>query len=192
VIDAAAALGDAVTEAKARFYLANIAPTESLSMFERAIAAAQSAGAISVELSARQVYADALFQCGRRAEAEREMEAVGAQAKHRRMRQLSAMVEIQLACWRLWDDDVEGAAVHCGRAADQGAGEGSVLERSMLAAIEAAVAGARDDRQTTERALARLAKERGELDEPDLHKVLAWAAEHASPTLAPAFAALVA
>jgi len=188
VIEAAVELGDAVTEAKACFYLANMAPTESLDLFVRAIETAQRAGAVSVELSARQVFADALFRLGRRDDAEREMKSVAAQAQHRRLRQLSSMVQIQLACWRLWDDDVEGAERHCARAREHGAAEGSVLERSMVAAIAAATAGARGNAEATDVALANLEAERGELDEPDLHRVLAWAAEHAAPALAPRFA----
>lgn len=187
VIEAAEALGDAVTEAKACFYLANLAPTESLDLFVRAIEIAQGAGAVSVELSARQVFADALFQLGRREDAEREMKSVAAQARHRRLRQLSSMVQIQLACWRLWDDDVEGAERHCRRARDHGAAKGSTLERSMVAAIAAATAASRGDQSGVDAALAILEAERGELDEPDLHRVLAWAAEHASPSLAPRF-----
>jgi len=83
---------------------------------------------------------------------------------------------------------VEGAERHCARACEHGAAEGSVLERSMVAAIAAATAGARGNAEATDVALANLEAERGELDEPDLHRVLAWAAEHAAPALAPRFA----
>ena len=41
-----------------------------------------------------------------------------------------------------------------------------------------------------QQALDRLDEERGELDEPDLHRVLAWAAAHAPEALVPRFRAV--
>ncbi|MEM1031533.1 MAG: protein kinase [Myxococcota bacterium] len=188
VIREASVRHDAVTEAKARFYLANLAPTESLPMFERAIETAQRAGAIAVELSARQVYADALYRIGRRDEARDALDRVAAQAQHRRLRQLASMVAIQRACWGLEEGDVDRAANETRQAIAEGAQGGSNLERAMVAALDAAIAGARGDRKGVVDALARLAQHRGQVREPDLQRVLSWATDHAASSLQPLFA----
>lgn len=182
----ARARGDLVTEARATTHLGNLAPTESLPLFERAIELAQRAGARLAELTARQVYADALYGVGETTRAFAEMQTVVSHARTLGLRPYLSIFEIQLACWALKEGDVDRAAHHLAEAVDAGCEDGSVAERCMCAALGAAVATLRGETASALGALSRLAEVRGEYDEPELREVLEAARPHAEGALAAA------
>ncbi len=183
----ARARGDGAVEAKALMHLANMAPTESLALFERALEAAMEVGARRGELAIRQVYADALYLVGRRSEAAEQMRAVGAQARALGLRQHLSIAEIQLACWSLREGDALRAAAHVAEASSAGAEAGSRVERCMTAALRASVAALRDQPEAAAAGLARLEAVRADYDEDELREVLALGRAAARGELANAF-----
>lgn len=180
-------IGDGATEARALMHLANMAPSESLPLFERALDAAMRAGALRGELSIRQVYADALYLTGDRERATSEMGVVGALARERGWRQLVSIAEIQLAVWALREGDAERAAAHEVALLEAGAGDGSRVERCMASGIGAAVAALRGETARATVALEALAAARGDYDEDELREVLAIGRDASEDDLAARF-----
>lgn len=187
-VDLARARGDLGTEARALLHLGNLAPVESLALFDRAVTIAREAADSRTELSTMQVRADALFQLGDRGRATAEMREVAERARSLGFRPLIGIVEIQLACWALWNDDATTARAHVTAAEAAGTREGSVVARCMTAALAAAVAAIHGDTAGAQRELSLLAAARGSYDEDELRRVLQVGARHARGALAQAFA----
>ena len=101
--------GDRSSEAIALRIMSGLEePAVALGLVERSIELCRSAGALRIELTAKQVWVDLLWKSGARADARRESRELADEAARRRLRQTVSLVELQGAEWaaneRDWSD----------------------------------------------------------------------------------------
>jgi hypothetical protein len=159
-----ASQGDRIGEAHALRSLTHITedPAEALAWSERSVALAREAGALRGEIVGKQVWIDMLRRAGQRETARRVAIALTAQAARRAMRQMVALLELQVAAWAALESDWADAEAHRERAFAWGAATGADVERTALAAVDLLVhvgrggeAAAIDDFEALEKLRAR-------------------------------------
>lgn len=141
ILEEAAALahdaGDRVAESLALRTLTHISDAKTaLSLVERAIELARAAGALRVELTAKQVWVDALWRAGDHEQARREARALGEEAGRRALRQTASLLALQSGAWALLEDDFDEARAQRDTAARWGASKGAIVERMVLLALD--------------------------------------------------------
>jgi serine/threonine protein kinase len=149
----------------------------------RAADIARAAGALRVELMAKQCWIDALWASGEHSRAIEEATALSAQAARRALRQTVSLVELQAACWAVEDDDWDAASRHRAAAAQWGASSGAVPERATLAALDLLLALVRGEANVAG-AADRVVAEGTGYNEQMFRDLVARAADLAPPTLA--------
>ncbi|MFO0552613.1 MAG: hypothetical protein U0271_29755 [Polyangiaceae bacterium] len=115
-------------------------PTRMEALSRRAVEMAIEAGALRIELLARQVWIEALFRLGDRARASLETEVLSAAAQRRGLRQTVSMVEGVAACWAVLESDWDAAKKHADVCAAWGSRQGAAPERATIAALDLALA----------------------------------------------------
>ncbi len=138
--------GDRATEAQVLVAKAALEEPEAMERHaQRAVEMAAAAGALRIELLARQTWVEGLFRKGDRERAQRETRELSMAAQRRGLRQTVSMVEGVAACWALLEGDFEQAALHHAKVVEWGGAAGAAPERATLAAIELSLALQRGD-----------------------------------------------
>ncbi len=158
-------------------------PPAALAFAERAVEQARAAGALRIELVAKQVRVDMLWQTGARDAARREAGELSAEAGRRGLRQTVSLLELQCAGWAAGASDWDDARAHRDAAARSGAASGSVAERLVLAALDVVLARAAGDFPAAEAALVPIEVGEPRLDDATFRDLLALAATLAPPAL---------
>lgn len=165
-------------------------PSTAQQMVSSAVELARAAGALQIELQARQVWVDALWDAGERMRARQEAAALSAEAARRMLRQTVSLVELQAAIWAVAEDDWSAAAEHRQRAGAWGATGGAIVERAVSAALDLVLALARGDEAGAAVALARVRSEGRGFSEAGFRNLLGKARRIASPAFEHEIAAL--
>jgi serine/threonine protein kinase len=137
VLEVARAAGNRAIEAQACIPRSALEPPAAQEpLLRAAIEMAHSAGALRVELMAKQVWTDSLWKVGLRGQARAVAAQVSREASRRSMRQTVSIVELQAACWAVDEDDWEAVRTHRATAAEWGAATGAVPERAFISALD--------------------------------------------------------
>lgn len=137
-----------------------------------AVEMAREAGAVRIELLARQAWTEALFRIGQRERALRETKALSAAAQRCSLRQIASLAEGVAACWAVMADDWTTAMDHRRVAEQWGASTGAIPERATAAAIDLALALAQHDGIAAESAIEVLLREGRTYAEPHFCEVV--------------------
>jgi hypothetical protein len=148
------------------------APKEMEAISRAAVEMAREAGALRIELMARQAWTEALFRNGERGRARIETRALSAAAQRRGLRQTVSMVEGVAACWAVLDGAWNDAEAHREVAEKWGASTGAAPERATAAAIDVALALTNNDDARLEKALEVLLREGRTYREPHFQEVI--------------------
>jgi hypothetical protein len=144
----------------------------------------RAAGAMRIELMARQLWADALWGVDLRDDARREARVVSREAGRRSLRQIASMVELQCACWAAEEGDWPLVATHRQASERWGASNGAVSERAFAAALDLLLALSRDDHVSAIEAFDRIQCQAPGYQEPTFVDLLHRAAAMAHPEFA--------
>ena len=175
---------DRVTESMALRTLTAVADTGTArGLAERAIELARAAGALRIELVARQVWVDVLWRTGARDEARREAQTLSVEAARRGLRQTVSLLNLQSAAWAALDGHWADARADHAQATKWGAATGAVTERLVLRGLDLVLALSDGDEPNAARAVDALALESGGYDESPFRELMVAAAGMASPPL---------
>ena len=167
------AAGDRVGESMALRTLTYVAtPEAARGLAERAIELSRAAGALRLELVAKQVWVDLLWRTGAREDARREAAALSGEASRRDLRQTVSLLELQCAAWASFESDWDAARTHREAAGRAGAGAGAIVERMLLFAVELNLALAARDEAAARRALDAIEQASGTYDEDTFRDLL--------------------
>ena len=150
-----------------------------------AIEVVRSAGALRIEMMARQMWIGALWEIGQRDRARAEAAIVSAEAKRRGLRQTASIVALQAACWAVEEDDWDRADQYRCAAVAAGALTGAIPERALSAALSLILALARGHEPAAVEALDPLLRSGRGYGESTFRELVARAAAMAPPALAP-------
>jgi hypothetical protein len=156
-------------------------PTQQDQLLRSAIEMARAAGALRIELMARQMWVDVLWRMGERERARIEASSVSNEAERRSLRQTVSILELQAACWAAEEDDWERLRLHRKRASAWGAEAGAVPERAFAAALDLVLAFADGDEPRAQEAIEKLQCEGRGYDEPTFRELITKAATLAPP-----------
>ncbi len=156
-------------------------PARMEELSRAAVEMAREAGALRMEILARQVWAEALFRRGDRELARAQSVEISAIAQRRGLRQTVSMVEGVAACWAALDSNWEAVERHRVVAEKWGAATGAAPERATIAAIEVALAMAKKDDVATNAALEVLVREGKTYREPHFLEIVRMLLSTASP-----------
>jgi eukaryotic-like serine/threonine-protein kinase len=178
------AAGDRVAESLALRTLTHIEPTEAaLALAEQSIELARSAGALRLELTAKQAWVDILWRSGAHDRAREEARELVEEAARRQLRQTVSLLELQSAAWAAEEGDWADARLHRDAAATWGADEGAMVERMALRALDVALAvGARDEPAALA-AIDEFERSRAGFVDPTIREILAMVISIAPPSL---------
>ncbi len=118
---------------------------QGLHLIERAIVAARAAGSVVTELEARASALDRYWAAARD-RGRREARSLVHDASARGLRQLVVIAELAQAEWAILEGELDQAAERRDGAERFGASRGAVVERALLAAVDAALHASRGDR----------------------------------------------
>ena len=180
--------GNRATEAQILMTKSAMEEPESMEVLSRAaVAMARDAGALRIEISARQIWAESLHRVGQREEARRQNTELSSIAQRRGLRQIVSMVEGVAACWAVLEEDWETAERHRAVAVSWGAATGATPERATLAAVDLSLAIARGDEVAIDASVEVLVREGKTYREPHfldiVRRLLATAPARTTPTL---------
>jgi serine/threonine-protein kinase len=179
------AAGDRSTESIALRSLATMVDVDSaLELAERAIELARSAGALRLELAAKQAWVDILWRVGAHDKARKEASDLADEAARRRLRQTVSLLELQSATWATSKRDWIDARAHRDAAAKWGAAAGALVERVVLAALDVVLAVESGDENRSFDSIDAFEKARGGFADPTIGEIFATAAEIAPPSIA--------
>ena len=177
--------GDRVGEAHALLTLAHIESGETaLGVIWRSIQQARGAGALRVELIAKQVWVHLLWCAGARDDARREARALVAEASRRSLRQTVSILELQSAGWAATEEQWPLVREHRDAAERWGAANGAIAERVNLLAIDLLLSLQQGDEAAAEVLVSTFEQTRGSYDDPGLRELIERAQSFASPAIA--------
>ncbi len=175
-ISLAETVGERVGQAQALLTLAHIEKGDrAMTTVERSIGIAAAAGALRVELIAKQVEVHLLWQAGARDAAKKQARALAVEAARRSLRQTVAIVALQQAGWAVEEANLGAALEHRNEAARWGAAKGAVPERATLLALDVVLALGAGQEGSAEAHLAELEAVRGGFMDGSLRELLARA-----------------
>ena len=166
------------------------APADSMPR-RSAIELARSAGALRLELGAKQNWVDILWRAGDNAKARREAALLAEEAGRRRLRQTVSLLELQSAAWAASERDWVDARVHRDAAMSWGADGGALVERAVLAALDLVLTCAQGEDAQSLAAINAFEEARSGCADPTIGEILAVAAAIASPRVAARLAPLL-
>jgi len=165
--------GDRATEARILIAKSGLEePVAMQALCRTAVEMAREAGALRIEIAARQVWIEALFRVGDRDIAHRQTAELSTVAQRRGLRQIVSMVEGVAACWAVLEDDWDNAERHRKVAVTWGASTGAMPERATLAAIDVALALAHGDDVAAATSLQVLVREGSTYSEPHFQEII--------------------
>jgi hypothetical protein len=168
--------GDRAGHAQALFTLAHLEPKEqALTTLEKSLTLARAAGALRVELIAKQVEVHLLWQAGARDAAREGARALSEEAARRSLRQTVSILALQRGSWSYEESDLEGVREAREEAAHWGAATGPIPERATLLGLDVALALAIADEPRAEALLEELERVRGTFLDGTLRGILARA-----------------
>jgi hypothetical protein len=176
--------GDRSSEAIALRIMSGLEePAVALGLVERSIELCRSAGALRIELTAKQVWVDLLWKSGARADARRESRELADEAARRRLRQTVSLVELQGAEWAANERDWSDTRARRDAAAAWGARSGAMAEQVWLAIFDVLLALVSGDVDAAEKAVTALELIRRGYNDESIGKLLTDAAEMAPTPL---------
>ena len=179
------AAGDRGTESIALRSLATIVEVNAaLALAEQAIELARSAGALRLELAAKQAWVDILWRVGDHDKAREEAGALAEEAGRRRLRQTVSLLGLQSAIWATSKRDWLDARAHRNAAAKWGAAKGALVERAVLAALDVLLAVQTGDEPRSLASIDAFEQARGGFADPTIGELFTLAAEIAPPSVA--------
>jgi serine/threonine protein kinase len=179
------AAGDRSTESIALRSLATIVDVEvALDLAERAIELARSAGALRLELAAKQAWVDILWRVGSHDRARKEAADLSEEAARRRLRQTVSLLELQSATWATSKREWSHVRAHRDAAAKWGAAAGALVERVVLAALDVVLAVESGDESRSFDSIDAFESARGGFADPTIGEIFATAADIAPPSVA--------
>jgi hypothetical protein len=179
------------TEAQALLQCSSLEPVPAREQLLRsAIDMARAAGALRIELMARQLWVDALWKLGEHERARQQAAWVSAEAARRSLRQTVSIVELQAACWAVEQQDWARASEHRAVAIRWGALTGAVPERAFAWALELVLAITSNEQERAARAVQRLQCEAPGYGDHTFRDLIACAESAASAQLAGSIAEL--
>lgn len=165
--------GNRATEAQILMMKSGLEQPDRMEALSRAaVEMAREAGALRIELLARQAWTEALFRVGQRERARVETEALSLAAQRRGLRQTVSLAEGVAACWAVQAEDWSLAAKHRLVAESWGASTGATPERATAAAIDLALAIVRRDDVAVNAAAEVLLREGRTYTEPHFQEIV--------------------
>lgn len=158
-------------------------PEQGEALSRAAVEMARDAGALRIELLARQAWSEALFRVGKRELAWKEAEEVSLAAQRRGLRQTVSLAACHAACWAVLEGDWATAERHRKVAVEWGAAAGATPERAMAAALDVALALERGDNVACESALEVLLREGRTYTEPHFQELIKHLMRTATPQI---------
>jgi hypothetical protein len=178
-------IGDRSSEAQALLYLSEFeTPAAKERMLRELTEMCRAAGALRLELMARQLWVDALWAVDLRAQARSEARVLSREAARRSLRQTASIIELQCGCWAAQEADWDLVRAHRDAANRWGATTGAVPERAFAAAFDVLLALTEGDHAQASFAFARLEAQAAVYNEPTFGDLLRRAAAFAEPELA--------
>ena len=177
--------GDRSTKSIALRSLATIVDVQTaLDLAEHAIELARSAGALRLELAAKQAWVDILWRVGDHDKARKEASALAAEAARRRLRQTVSLLELQSATWATSKRDWIDARAHRDAAVKWGAADGALVERAVLAALDVLFAVESGDESRSFDSIDAFEQARGGFADPTIGELFTLADALAQPKVA--------